>query len=217
MWGVLWEYFSGPVCASCFVSGAVFGTRCRGLWVGWSCFSALWLRSPPISRHSTGARNTQNYKAGHSFRTVLIKAEGQPSLLCSFTLSIQLCGSEGSFHAWQNPPLWLPGFRVRLSAMLCPIPSHCALDLHQSDINAPTISTPHTHCAKEWRVVWNNHDLRLGDRARSVIGNMGATVGATPPCSLPHTASRNKQLPWLVTNWCYFLWVSWVEKIQRLC
>lgn len=72
----------------------------------------------------------------------------QPSLLCSFTLSIQLCGSEGSFHAWQNPPLWLPGFRVRLSAFCCvPSPSHCALD-HQSDINTPhPISTPpHTLC-----------------------------------------------------------------------
>lgn len=44
------------------------------------------------------------------FLELFLLKPSPPSLLCSFTLSVQLCGSEGSFHVWQNLALWLPGF-----------------------------------------------------------------------------------------------------------
>ena len=36
------------------------------------------------------------------FLELFLLKPSPPSLFCSFTLSVQLCGSEGSFHVWQN-------------------------------------------------------------------------------------------------------------------
>lgn len=47
MWGVLWGYFLVLCVHPAFFLKMVFGTRCRGLWVGGSCFSAHWLRVLP--------------------------------------------------------------------------------------------------------------------------------------------------------------------------